>query len=133
MSAPISFGPKQAMPFDTKLFEIIGADETVGIAEHEMTLLPPFAPDSVIHDAACGLGPVTQSILATSPPTTIQILATDLAPPMVGMYNNIAMGKNWPSKAAIMDAQNVTFPRQHILPHFLVFRPTYSRESYNRV
>jgi hypothetical protein len=59
MAAPSSFVPKKAMPLDVKLFEIIGADETLGIAEHEMTLLPPFAPDSVIHDAVCGLGLVT--------------------------------------------------------------------------
>ncbi len=49
MASPSSFVPKKAMPFDAKLFEIIGADETLSIAEYEMTLLPPFPPDSIIH------------------------------------------------------------------------------------
>jgi len=121
MAAPSGFVPKKAMPFDAKLFEIIGADETLGIAEHEMTLLPPFAPDSVIHDAACGLGPVTQSIIATSPPDTVKIEATDLAPPMVGIYNNIATARKWPSKAVIMDAQKLTFPDSTFSHVFLSF------------
>ena len=40
MSAPTGFVPKKVMPFDGKLFEVIGADETLSIAHHEMTLLP---------------------------------------------------------------------------------------------
>lgn len=104
---PSGFVPKQAMPFDSELFEIIGADETLTIAKHEMEILPPFPPDSIIHDAACGLGPVTESILATSPPSSIQIQASDSAPPMVGIYNQIAAAKGWPSRAVIMDAQSL--------------------------
>lgn len=121
MAAPSRFVPKKAMAFDAKLFEIIGADETLGIAQHEMTLLPPFPADSLIHDAACGLGPVTQSIIATSPPETIKIEATDLAPPMVGIYNNIATAKKWPSKAVIMDAQKLSFPDESFTHVFLSF------------
>jgi SAM-dependent methyltransferase len=121
MAAPSSFVPKMAMPFDAKLFGIIGADETLGIAEYEMTLLPPFPPDSVIHDSACGLGPVTQNIIATSPPDTIKIEATDLAPPMVGIYNNIAGARKWPSKASLMDAQKLTYPDATFSHVFLSF------------
>jgi SAM-dependent methyltransferase len=121
MAAPSSFVPKMAMPFDAKLFEIIGADETLGIAQHEMTLLPPFPPDSFIHDSACGLGPVTQSIIATSPPDSVKIEATDLAPPMVGIYNNIATARKWPSKAALMDAQKLTYPDNTFSHVFLSF------------
>jgi ubiquinone/menaquinone biosynthesis C-methylase UbiE len=121
MAAPGSFVLKKALPFDAKLFEIIGADETLGIAEHEMTLLPPFPADSIIHDAACGLGPVTQSIIATGPPNTIKIEATDLAPPMVGIYKSIAEARKWPSKAIVMDAQKFSFPDSAFSHVFLSF------------
>ncbi|KAK9772393.1 putative Methyltransferase type 11 domain-containing protein [Seiridium cardinale] len=121
MAARIGYVPKKAMPFDAKVFEIIGADETLDIAKHEMTLLPPFPADAIIHDAACGLGPVTESIIATGPPNTIKIEATDLAPPMVGIYNNNATGKKWPSRAVTMDAQKLTFPDSTFSHVFLSF------------
>ncbi|KAI1864144.1 hypothetical protein JX265_007442 [Neoarthrinium moseri] len=121
MAALSRFVPNKAMPFNAKLFDIIGADETLGIAKHEMTLLPPFPPGSVIHDAACGLGPVTEIIIATSPPDNIKIEVTDLAPPMVGIYNNIATAKQWPSKAAIVDVQKLTFPDSAFSHVFLSF------------
>ena len=121
MAAPSEFVPKQAMPFDGKLFDIIGADETLTIAKHEMTLLPPFPSGAVIHDAACGLGPVTQSILATAPPSDIKFYATDIAPPMVGIYNQVSSGNNWPVKAEVMDAQKLTLPDAMFSHTFLSF------------
>ncbi|KAI1384735.1 S-adenosyl-L-methionine-dependent methyltransferase [Hypoxylon trugodes] len=113
--------PKQAMPFDDKLFQIIGADETLTIAQYEMSILPAFPPNSIIHDNACGLGPVTQSILATSPPDSIKIHATDAVPPMVQIYNGISAGKKWPSKANLMDAQKLKFPNSTFTHSFLSF------------
>ncbi|KAH8756363.1 S-adenosyl-L-methionine-dependent methyltransferase [Diaporthe sp. PMI_573] len=115
--------PKKAMPFDAKLFDIVGADETVAIARHEMTLLPPFPPDAVIHDAACGLGAVTESILTTTPPPppTIKIHATDVAPPMAAIYNQSAEAKGWPCRAEIMDAQKLAFPDATFTHTFLSF------------
>ncbi|KAI0531728.1 S-adenosyl-L-methionine-dependent methyltransferase [Xylaria digitata] len=121
MDAPSHFVPKQAMSFDGKLFEIIGADETLTIAKYEMTLLPPFPSGAIIHDAACGLGPVTQSILATSPPDDIKFYATDIAPPMVGIYNQVSSAGNWPVKAEVMDAQSLTFPDATFSHTFLSF------------
>lgn len=121
MAAPSGSIPKQAMPFDDKLFQIIGADETLTIAQYEMSILPAFPPGSVIHDNACGLGPVTQSILATSPPDSIKVHATDAAPPMVQIYNGIAAAKQWPSKAALMDAQKLEFPDSTFTHSFLSF------------
>lgn len=123
MSAPTSFVPKKAMSFDSKLFNIIGADETLSIARHIMNLLgsPAFPAAAVIHDAACGLGPVTESILATAPPSTIKIHATDIAPPMANVYNLLAEAKTWPCRAEIMDAQNLAFPDATFSHVFLSF------------
>ncbi|KAK8112206.1 uncharacterized protein PG998_008663 [Apiospora kogelbergensis] len=73
-----SFAPKQVTPFGQKMVEIIGADETLIIAKYEMNLLPPFPAGANIHDVACGLGPVTESLLATKLPSSIQIKATDI-------------------------------------------------------
>lgn len=123
MSAPISFIPKKAMPFDSKLFNIIGAGETLEIARHTMTLLPtpPFPADAIIHDAACGLGPVTESILATAPAPTIKIHATDITPPMINVYNQSAEARHWPCRAEIMDAQKLAFPDATFSHVFLSF------------
>ncbi|KAI0165387.1 S-adenosyl-L-methionine-dependent methyltransferase [Hypoxylon sp. FL1284] len=121
MAAPSGLVPKQALPFDDKLFQIIGADETLTIAQYEMSILPAFPPDSVIHDNACGLGPVTETILAGSPPDTIKIHTTDVAPPMVQIYNGIAAGKKWPATAVLMDAQKLTFPDSTFTHSFLSF------------
>ncbi|KAI3335747.1 S-adenosyl-L-methionine-dependent methyltransferase [Ustulina deusta] len=106
MAAPGDFVSKQALPFDGKLFEIIGADETLTIAKYEMTLLPPFPSGVIIHDAACGLGPFH---------------ATDIAPPMVGIYNQVSSAGNWPVKAEVMDTQSLTFPDATFSHTFLSF------------
>lgn len=129
MSATTDSIPKKAMPFDGDLFKIIGASSTLTIAQHEMTLLgspsadspSPFPSDSVIHDAACGLGPVTESILATAPPSTIKIHATDVAPPMANIFNQSAEAKNWHCRAEIMDAQKLNFPDATFSHVFLSF------------
>lgn len=123
MSSQNSLVPKKAMPFSSKLFQIIGADETLAIARYTMTLLgsPAFPADAVIHDVACGLGPVTESILATGPPSTIKIHATDIAPPMINVYNQTAEDKQWPCRAEIMDAQKIAFPDATFSHVFLSF------------
>lgn len=121
MAPPSSFVPKQAMSFDDKLFQIIGADETLHIAKHIMTLLPSFPSDAIIHDSACGLGPITQEILATSPPSSIKIHATDFAPPMAGIYNQISQARGWQITAKQMDVQNLNFPDDFFSHVFLSF------------
>ncbi|CAI6334455.1 unnamed protein product [Periconia digitata] len=115
------FTPKQVMPRDDRLFAIIGADMTQSIAEYEVSLLRPFPEDSIIHDAACGLGPVTNSILQTLPPKSIAIHATDLAPPMVGIYNMLSKSKDWPAEARVMDCQKLEFTASTFTHTFLSF------------
>jgi SAM-dependent methyltransferase len=105
-----AFTPQQAMPRDDRLFAIVGADETLRIAKHEVSLLPSFTEGTVIHDAACGLGPVTESILQISPPKSTVIHATDFAPPMVAIYNMFAQKKGWNTEAKVMDCQKLGFP-----------------------
>lgn len=104
-----AFTPKQAMPRDDRLFSIIGANITLAIAEHETSLLPEFPEDSIIHDAACGGGAVTKSIMATSPPQSISIEASDIGPGMIEMYNALANKNSWPYKAVLKDCQQLDF------------------------
>ncbi len=40
---------------------------------------------------------------------------------MVGIYNNVATGRGWPTKAVIMDAQKLTFPDSTFSHSFLSF------------
>lgn len=122
------------MPFHGNLFDIIGADETVAIAHHEMTLLgcPAFPADAVIHDAACGLGAVTKSILATSPAPTIKIHATDIAPPMTGTINQSAEANHWPCRAEIMGRAGASLRGRHLHLRLPVLRPAYHRRPRRR-
>lgn len=121
MAAPGAFVPKQAMTFDAKLFEIIGADETAKIAEHELTLIPPLPAEAVVHDSACGLGAVTQALVASKLADTVKIEATDVAQSMVGIYNTIAAGNKWPAQAKEMDVQKLTFADGTFSHSFLSF------------
>ena len=120
MAAPSAFVPKQAMSNDDKLFGIIGGDETKHVAQYEMTLIPPISSAATVHDIACGLGPVTESILATGARPK-EIVATDLVPPMVSIYNNLAEVHSWPSRASVMDCQKLDFPDGHFTHNFLSF------------
>ncbi|KAK5630516.1 hypothetical protein RRF57_006231 [Xylaria bambusicola] len=83
--------------------------------------LSPLPPDTVIHNAACGLGPVTRSVLATTPPDGIGFRDTDIAPPMVGIFNQASLANKWPVKAEIIDAQKLEFLPEtfsHTFPSF---------------
>ncbi|EMR70826.1 putative ubie ubiquinone menaquinone biosynthesis methyltransferase protein [Eutypa lata UCREL1] len=60
-------------------------------------------------------------MLATEPSNTIKIYATDIAPPMVGIYNNVASAGNWASRAIVMDAQKLSFPDSTFSHVFLSF------------
>jgi SAM-dependent methyltransferase len=121
-----SFTPKQAMARDDKLFGIIGASSTLTVARHELDIIkgnPEYAINAgaIIHDAACGLGPVTEATLAAYPYQSITIHATDIAPPMAGIYNMFAENKSWPSRAVIMDCQQLKFPDEAFTHTFLSF------------
>jgi SAM-dependent methyltransferase len=120
------FIPKQAMPRDDKLFAIIGADSTLTVAHHELDIIKghtEYTMDdgAVIHDAACGLGPVTEATLEAYPDKSITVHATDIAPPMADIYNMFAEQKGWPSRAVIMNCEDLQFPNETFTHTFLSF------------
>ncbi|KAF2650661.1 S-adenosyl-L-methionine-dependent methyltransferase [Lophiostoma macrostomum CBS 122681] len=115
------FTPKQVMPRDERLFTIIGADETLSVAQYELSLLPSIPKNAVIHDAACGLGPVTKAIVHSAPPESIKIHATDIAPQMVVIYNMIGSEHGWPAEAKVMNCERLEFADATFTHTFLSF------------
>ena len=112
MSAP--FQPKQALKFDGALLEELQGDVSEAVAR-EVVKLVTFAPGALIHDNGCGYGAVTAEIIATNPPSDIQIFATDKSESYLGaLKRKISENLSWPSVTAeIMDANTLTFPDNH--------------------
>ena len=63
---------------------------------------------------------MTESILATGARPK-EIIATDLIPAMVSIYNNLAEVHSWPSRASVMDCQKLDFPEGHFTHNLLSF------------
>ncbi|KAK8054952.1 Cytochrome P450 monooxygenase [Apiospora rasikravindrae] len=67
------------------------------------------------------LAPVTEALLATSPPAGLQIKATDIAAGMVQLYNATSAARKWPYTATAMDAQKLDFADKTFSHTFLSF------------
>ncbi|CAI6340920.1 unnamed protein product [Periconia digitata] len=78
-------------------YESTGERVTSQFVEHNLNLIPAIAPGSIIHDNACGSGTVTRAILTNpSPPTNIQIYATDIDQPFLDKFSTDATSNAWP-------------------------------------
>jgi hypothetical protein len=74
--------PKQAKALlagsgKVDVYNATGAPVTSQFAAHNLTLIPSIPSSSIIHDNACGDGTVSRLILTSSPPSDLQIHATD--------------------------------------------------------
>lgn len=108
MSTP--FIPKQAVKIDESLFRELDNDITEFVANSLIANdLPAFRSDSIVHDNGCGSGAVTRGIIATDPPSGIQIHATDISSTLAAQAT-AGIDLSWSIKAESMDAQNLTFP-----------------------
>ena len=109
MSTP--FQPKQALKFDGTLLKELQGEVTEVIAR-EVTKLVTIAPGALIHDNGCGYGAVTSEIIAISPPSDIQIVATDKNQSyLTALDKVISENAAWPSvKTEVMNANNLSFP-----------------------
>ncbi len=103
------FAPKQMMPRSPGLLEALVGDVTEQVAAHLLTLIPNIPTKSVIHDNACGTGQVSEAIMSNHP-KSITINATDVMPMFLHACTGKAAKNGWPLKAAVMDAQKLTFP-----------------------
>lgn len=116
-----TLSPKQAIPITPDiLWEFLGTC-TLDIAEDLVQKLGPFAPNSIVHDNGCGTGAVTQAIMATDPPESIRIEATDLnAAVLSGLLSQAAL-ESWPVQVSEMNSTALTFSDSYFSHSFLNF------------
>jgi ubiquinone/menaquinone biosynthesis C-methylase UbiE len=75
------------------------------LAAATLSYLTPLSDGSKIHDNGCGTGAATAAIMSSISPTNqISINGTDINVRAVELYNQLAVEKNWPAKAASMDS-----------------------------
>lgn len=95
------------------------------VARHIITLAPPFASTSIIHDNACGPAIVTSEILSkpsdASPP---KISATDNSAAMIDVSVDLIRANGWTTvTAAVMDSGKLSFADDtftHSFTNFLI-------------
>jgi ubiquinone/menaquinone biosynthesis C-methylase UbiE len=108
MAAP--FAPKQALKFDGALLQELQGTVCETIARQLIKKLPALSETSVVHDNGCGYGAVTMAIMETSPPSGLQIHATDVNPMFLArLQSTLAQNPTWPVKVDTMDACKLTF------------------------
>jgi ubiquinone/menaquinone biosynthesis C-methylase UbiE len=114
--ASTAFVPKKCVKKDPALYARMAGDSTQKVAAHLLTLLPPFPPNSVIHDNGCGDGAVTAAVMAATPPPGPGSLihATDINPSMIKAISQRANANSWPVKTAIMPAESLKFSDESI-------------------
>jgi ubiquinone/menaquinone biosynthesis C-methylase UbiE len=119
MQAEPPFTPKQMYPKTAALFEAIIGTTSEDVNQHIFThLFPPFPPDSLIHDNGCGSGQVTSEIMATHPPSSIRIIATDANIYQVDGCQAKVDANQWPVETLVMRAQELTFPDNYFTHSF---------------
>ena len=118
------FTPKQCFPKNADLYAEIVGDATSNVAQHFISSISPFSPKSIIHDNGCGGGEVTAQIMATNPPASIKIQATDVDRTMLENCKKLSAARGWPVTTAVMLAEALEFADDtftHSLSNFLIF------------
>jgi ubiquinone/menaquinone biosynthesis C-methylase UbiE len=115
------FTPKLAYAKTASLFEEIIGNSSEQICHHIFTLLPPFPPNSIIHDNGSGTGQVTAEIMSTNPPPSIKIIATDANEYQVLGCRAKVEENGWPAETKVMRAQALTFPDEYFTHSFTNF------------
>jgi SAM-dependent methyltransferase len=111
--------PAQAQAFLTGLTKVSTYEETGGkvtaeFAAHNLSLLPPIAPNSIIHDNACGFGTVSRVLLSSATdPTSIKIHATDIDEPFLSALRADTEKNNWPIEVSTQKSEETNFPADH--------------------
>ncbi|KAF2670058.1 hypothetical protein BT63DRAFT_424017 [Microthyrium microscopicum] len=81
MNASTAYTPKQALALDTpEGYDKSGGAITAEYAKHCISRCLPFGADSIILDNACGTGAITDAIIASEPPSSIQLNLADKSP-----------------------------------------------------
>ncbi|KAF5716151.1 gdsl esterase lipase [Fusarium mundagurra] len=116
------FIPKQAVQFDGALLVELQGNVSDTIAGDILKDLPPLSESSVVHDNGCGYGAVTLAVIDSSPPSGIQIHATDINPMFTAQLQaKLNENPSWPVKVREMDACKLTFPDRTFTHSFTTF------------
>ncbi|KAF2658874.1 hypothetical protein K491DRAFT_579068, partial [Lophiostoma macrostomum CBS 122681] len=81
---------------------------TTQFAAHNLSLIPPIPSDSIIHDNTCGNGNVTKLILQ-SPPSNIQIHATDIDQVFLDDLQSDVIKHGWPVSVSNQKSETLNF------------------------
>ncbi|KAM0811465.1 putative S-adenosyl-L-methionine-dependent methyltransferase [Seiridium cardinale] len=114
------FQPKQITQYQAEHLEELQGDVSESAVRYTLDLIPPFVAGDVIHDNACGVGVVTESIMEKNPPS-IRIHATDINSEFVKGTGALAEKNGWPVETAAMSAQELTFPDSKFTHSFTNF------------
>jgi SAM-dependent methyltransferase len=95
-------------------YESTGGEVTAAFAAHNLSLLPPIAAGSVIHDNACGSGTVSRVLLSspttTTTPAGLQIHATDIDEAFLDVLRTDAAQHAWPIAVTSQKSETTSFP-----------------------
>jgi ubiquinone/menaquinone biosynthesis C-methylase UbiE len=116
-----SFTPRRVKLITPSVIAEFLGTATLDIATQFVRQLAPFAPDAVIHDNGCGWGAVTQAIMATNPPETIHIEATDVNSTVLAGLSPQAATEAWPVSVSEMNSTALSFPDNYFSHSILSF------------
>lgn len=103
-----TFTLKQCPPKRQDILETLQGDLTTQVARHALTLIPPVLSESMVHDNACGAGPITTLIAEFSTPAKLH--ATDIHEAVVLTVAEKAKQRGWKFvETAVMNATALDF------------------------
>jgi ubiquinone/menaquinone biosynthesis C-methylase UbiE len=107
--------PKQAKALlagagKVDVYNATGAPVTSQFAAHNLTLIPSIPSGSIIHDNACGDGTVSRLILTSSPPSDLQIHATDIDQVFLDRLSADVSTHTWPISVSNQKSEALSFP-----------------------
>jgi ubiquinone/menaquinone biosynthesis C-methylase UbiE len=114
MASNIQYQPKQvtALLEDKKkvdVYEATGGAVTAQFAAHNLSLLPPIPPGSVILDNACGAGTVSRIIVSSNVPSALKIHATDIDQVFLDALQSDVQKNSWPIEVSNQKSENLSF------------------------
>lgn len=115
MAANIQHQPKQVAALlegqnKVYVYEATGGAVTAQFAAHNISLLPPIPPKSVLLDNACGAGTVSRKILSSDVPSDLKIYATDIDQVFLDALQSDVEKNSWPIEVSKQKSENLSFP-----------------------
>ncbi|KAI4651982.1 hypothetical protein J4E93_002179 [Alternaria ventricosa] len=92
------------------VYEATGGAVTSQFAAHNLSLLPPIPPHSIIHDNACGAGTVSRLILSSDVISDLKIHATDIDQVFLDALQFDVQKNSWPIEVSNQKSKSLSFP-----------------------